>query len=342
MTDRIHLMKIAVVRGAFANPYELQNFEVLGKDFEVTVFASKKNGFWTNQNDGGSRMTVEKLFSPYDYMGRYARGVFNRLFVDSHFLFGLENRINGFDIAHCAETYYYYTQQCLNAKRKGYIKKVVCTVWENIPFNNESIRSRKEFKKRAFAQVDLFLPVTQQAKDALLKEGCPEDKIQVLMPGIDLERFKPKKILDPARMTVLYVGRNVWEKGVSDLSNVKIVSNTPYSQMPKVYQKADIFVLPSRETKTWKEQYGMVLLEAMASGLPIVTTGTGAIREVCGGVAIYSDAENLNVTLEKLIKNKKERAKRGKMSRDRTEKYFDRRKFARSLEKIYESLCRNS
>ncbi len=327
-------MKIAVVRGAFANPYELQNFEVLNKKFDVTVFASKENRFRVKPG-----MTLEKLFSPYDYMGRYARGVFNRLFVDSHHLFGLENSLKGFDIAHTAETYYGYTQQCLNAKRKGYIKKVVCTVWENIAFNNESIRGRKEFKKRAFAEVDLFLPVTQQAKEALIAEGCDSKKIQVLMPGIDLERFKPREIPKQVRddtPTVLYVGRNVPEKGVSDLSGVKIVSNTPYELMPEVYKDASILVLPSRETATWKEQYGMVLLEAMASGLPIVTTGTGAIREVVGDAGIYTDAKNLKNILEKLVTDKPERERRGKMSRSRAEKYFDRNIFTKKLEKIYE------
>lgn len=329
-------MKIGVVRGAFANPYELQNFECLSKDFDVTVFASKENRFWAP-----ARMTIKKLYSPYDYIGknRYTRGIFNRLFVDSHFLFGLEDQLKSFDIAHCAETYYGYTQQCLTAKQKGYIKKVVCTVWENIPFNNEGIRGRKEFKKRAFKEVDLFLAVTNQAKEVLITEGCNSKKIQVLRPGIDLARFTPGP---RTGKTIIYVGRNVPEKGVGDLKNVKIISSTPYALMPEVYRTADIFVLPSKETKTWKEQYGMVLLEAMASGLPIVTTGTGAIREVCGDVAIYSDSANLNATLAKLVKDKHEREKRGKQSRARAEKYFDRRIFARKLEKIYENLCSSS
>ena len=58
-------MKIAVVRGAFANPYELQNFEVLGKDFEVTVFGSKRNRFRVKPG-----MTQVNLFCPYDYIGK--------------------------------------------------------------------------------------------------------------------------------------------------------------------------------------------------------------------------------------------------------------------------------
>ncbi len=334
-------MKVAVVRGAFANPYELQNFEGLGKDFRVTVFGSRKAKIKP------VNLPFAQLFSPYDLFGRnrFARGIANRILVDSHYLLGLENRLRGYDIAHTAETYYRYTQQCLNVKKKGYVKKVVCTVWENIPFNNEGIPGRKAFKKRAFREIDLFLAVTEQAKQALIAEGCNEKKIKVLMPGIDTGRFVPGK---RDGKTVVYVGRNVFEKGIGDLPKsgrdytVKIISSRPYSAMPQVYKKADIFVLPSRETETWKEQYGMVLLEAMAAGLPIVTTGTGAIREVAGDAAIYSNPQDLGKTLTKLVKDKNERAKRGKMSRERAEKLFDRKIFASKLEKIYEDVLRNS
>lgn len=337
-------MKVGIIRGSFVSSAEMQNFEGLTNRNDVTVFRS-----WRTRDrlhrPSGSRMTEVGLFSPYDYVSnnRYVRGVANRLLVDSHYLFGLENRLKGFDIAHCAETYFHYTQQCLNAKKSGFVKAIICTVWENIPFNNEGIIGRTKFKKRAFKEVDLFLAVTKQAREALLMEGCNSNKIQVLMPGINIELFSHSKCKGK---TVLFVGRNVPEKGIADLpkSNknfiVKIVSNTPYGLMPKVYAESDVFVLPSRDTNTWREQYGMVLLEAMASGLPIVTTGTGAIKEVVGNAAIYTSASNLESTLTKLVNNKKEIERRGKMSRERVKKYFDCRNFSNKLEKIYEKVLK--
>ncbi len=338
-------MKIAIVRGAFANPYELQNFEPLAGKHDLTVFTSKKNRFWTP-----ARMTVKRLCSIYDLVGkhRFLRGVANRIFIDSHYLFGLEGKLKGFDIALCAETYYRYTQQCLNAKQKGYVKKVLCTVWENIPFNNEGIWGRKKFKWRAFAEVDLFLAVTQKAQNALVAEGCAPSKIIVQHYGVDLNKFKPQKKASGRgqndELIILFVGRLVPEKGIFELQevcknlnlNLKIVSHASYGQMPQIYQDADIFVLPSKATKTWEEQYGMVLIEAMASGLPIITTNTGSISEVVGDAAILT--KNLPKDLKMLSKNKELREELSKKARLRAEKFFNRDKIALQCEQIFLSL----
>lgn len=60
-----------------------------------------------------------------------------------------------------------------------------------------------------------------------------------------------------------------------------------HSELPKIYSMADVFVLPSKSLrkfglKIWEEQFGMALVEAMASGLPIITTRTGSIPEIVG------------------------------------------------------------
>ena len=134
-------MKIAIVRGKFLNRYEMQFYEPLTKWFDMTAFGSQ-----TSNHDRFS-FPVIKLPSPMDIPdfscgagSRFARpfllSILNRVCIDAHYLVGLENRLKGFDIVHTAETYFHYTQQCLNAKRKGYVKKVIATVLGNIPFNN--------------------------------------------------------------------------------------------------------------------------------------------------------------------------------------------------------------
>ena len=337
------VMKIGIVRGAFGNPYELQNWEPLAGKHEVAVFVSKNNGFRTAARFDARRagMTVERLWSPYDYLNRYSRAVFNRLFVDSHYLFGLEKKLKGFDTAVCAETYYAYTQQCLNAKKKGYVKKVISTVWENIPFNNESIRGRKEFKQRAIKEVDYFIAVTQKAREALIAEGCDPQKITVIPMGVDLERFRPSRgFRTHAGMTkVLMVGRLVKEKGILELAKkiqgveVKIIGGgIPYEKMPEVYREADIFVHPVIGSKTWQEQFGMVLVEAMASGLPIITTDCGSIPEVVGDAGIIS--KDIIKDLKLLVANKNLRLKMGKIARARAEKYFDRNLIAAQYDQL--------
>lgn len=344
------VMKIAIVRGAFGNPYELQNWEPVAKKHEITVFVSRKAKarlprFARNDTIG--------LVSPYDYFGRAGRGIFNRIFVDSHYLCGLEEKLKGFDVAVCAETYYAYTQQCLNAKRKGYIKKVISTVWENIPFNNEGIWGRKEFKQRAIKEVDHFIAVTQKVREVLILEGCDSKKITVIPMGIDINRFKPRDSgrgrndptpsapggLRGASVKVLMVGRLVKEKGILEMAKkiegveVKIIGGgVPYDKMPEVYREADIFVHPAVGSKTWQEQFGMVLVEAMASGLPIITTDCGSIPEVVGDAGIIS--KDIISDLKLLVNNKNLRIKLGKKARQRAEKYFDRNLIAAQYDQL--------
>lgn len=369
----------------------MQNYLPLTQRHELTFFGSRSSATgicqrpdltwhmvspetWSLEKGSGTRegLTLIKLSSPVDLPDfPYKMPVLNRLFTDAHYLFGLEEKLKGYDIAHCAETYYCYTQQCLNAKAKGYVKKVVSTVWENIPFNNEGIRGRKEFKKRALKEIDLFLAVTEKAKEALILEGCDPKKIEVVRMGVDIDKFKINPPIRRAKLKILFVGRLVEEKGILDLKaavkilkqkniefNLTIVGNgplkkqilsklnevdieikqIPYEEMPGVYQAADIFVLPSKPAKHWQEQYGMALIEAMASGLPIITTKSVSIQEVVGKAALLvapGNIKDLAKVIEKLLKDKKERERLGGLGRLRAERYFDAKKTALKIEEIY-------
>ncbi len=114
-----------------------------------------------------------------------------------------------------------------------------------------------------------------------------------------------------------------------------------YEEMPSVYQEGDIFVLPSKTTKTWEEQYGMVLVEAMASGLPIVAYNSGAIAEVLDGVGLLvkeGDVDGLASWLIRLIEDKNLREKLSQMARARAKKEFDSKKTSKKIAKIYQDL----
>ncbi len=393
-------MKILFIRGAFLNRFEGQNYEPLAKDHQIVGIGSltsihKKFDF-----------PVKLFISPYDIQTKLTRGLFNRVLGDSHFLWGFEKFVKQgilqsfnimkckYDIGHIAETHYGYDLQAIRLKQGGFIKKVVSTCWETIPFNNETIKKKKRIKEIIKKNTDLFICPTERAKRSLIMEGVSEEKIVIVRVGVDLNSFK---ILNPKYQIpnksqirnskfktfhILFVGRLVEEKGVMDLygafknvkcqmSNVKVrlklrmvsegnlrkklikniekdglesdvlLENRPYKEMPKVYQKADLLIVPSKSTKTWEEQYGMVLVEAMASGLPIVVYRSGAIPEVLGSSGILvneGDVNGLTKAILTLLDNKDLRIKLGKIGRRRAEKEFDSEKIAKKLGEIYRKL----
>jgi glycosyltransferase involved in cell wall biosynthesis len=65
-------------------------------------------------------------------------------------------------------------------------------------------------------------------------------------------------------------------KTLAQAPNIHWVGFVPPNQLPNYYHAADIFVGPS----LWEEPLGIVFLEAMAAGLPIITTHRGGIPEI--------------------------------------------------------------
>jgi glycosyltransferase involved in cell wall biosynthesis len=148
----------------------------------------------------------------------------NRLVGDYHDLQGLNGALRGFDIVHSAETFYYCTYQTARLRHSNRFKLVV-TVWEDIPFLSETA-ARKAIKTSVFNAADLFLAVSSRAKEAMILEGAPEEKIKVQMPGIDVQRFRPMAKDDQLLrrlncsandLIILFVANLYREKGVFDL-----------------------------------------------------------------------------------------------------------------------------
>ncbi|MBU1327252.1 glycosyltransferase family 4 protein [Patescibacteria group bacterium] len=208
------MKKIAIVRGKFLNAYEMQSFEPLVSRYDITAFGSL-----TCYHDR-YRFPVVKLPSPMDLPDfPFKLPLLNRLCIDAHYLHGLEERLRGFDLVHTAETYYRYTQQALHARKKGYVKKVIATVLENIPFNNEGFWGRKCFKACARNELDHIIALTCLTADALVREGTDPAKITVIGHGIDCKRFFPgtKRSGKGSTITILFSGRLEEYKGVLDV-----------------------------------------------------------------------------------------------------------------------------
>jgi glycosyltransferase involved in cell wall biosynthesis len=71
------------------------------------------------------------------------------------------------------------------------------------------------------------------------------------------------------------------ELGVSE--SVEFRHTVPYDDMPSLYASASALVLASLPARGWEEQFGMVLVEALAARTPVIACSTGAIPEVLDG-----------------------------------------------------------
>jgi glycosyltransferase involved in cell wall biosynthesis len=86
------------------------------------------------------------------------------------------------------------------------------------------------------------------------------------------------------------------------------------------------------------EAFGIVLLEAMACGAPVVTTRTGGIPEVvgdCGLLAPKANAKQLAAAMDRLASDSGLRRKFSRAGRKRAEKHFEWDVIARQVERSY-------
>ena len=103
-----------------------------------------------------------------------------------------------------------------------------------------------------------------------------------------------------------------------------------YAQMPSYLKMADLAVVPS----VWEEPFGLTVVEAMAAGVPLITTRCGGIPEICEGVAEMVERENivehLANAIADLYQNPAKRERMAKVAQERS-RLFDKDTFARNF-----------
>ncbi len=390
--------KIALVRGNGLAKFELQYYEPLIEKFDITAVCSLTNPFDLDN----VKLPIKRLLSVYDFEILFPRflkmrKIYQRIFYYELFLqkiFNLEKFLRDFDIIHSSDVEYYYTYQCAKVKLK-YNKKFVFTQWQNIPFaygfQNYKFVKAKRFKLIKDA-VDIVIAKSERAKLTLIIEGFDENKIVVIKPGIDIERFKPapknEKLMSKFKISesdkvILFSGRLQWQKGIIVLlnafkllmkdkeinrdrvkllivgtgqlyhwlnryvrfleikDNVIFAGGVKYDEMPGYHNLADVFVLPSVPDKRWQEQFGMVLIEAMACGKPVITTLSGSIPEVVGDKAILVqpfDFYELYKALKKVLTDEHLARELGEKSREFVIQNYNAKDVAKKIENVYNSL----
>ncbi len=115
---------------------------------------------------------------------------------------------------------------------------------------------------------------------------------------------------------------------------VQFLGHVSFQRLAAEYRRADVFCLPSRQ-----EGFGIVFLEAMAAGLPIVAARAAAVPEVvadgeCGILVAPGNAPELASALERLLADSVERQRLGEAGRRRVERYDAPKVAAQFLEAI--------
>ena len=112
----------------------------------------------------------------------------------------------------------------------------------------------------------------------------------------------------------------------------------PYSRLPDVHRLADVFVLPSISTRTVQEQFGIALIEAMATAKPVLTTHAGAIDEVIGDAGLVVQANDyyrLAEGLRTLALDADLRARLGQRGFERVQRHFTRELIGEQVASAY-------
>ncbi len=124
---------------------------------------------------------------------------------------------------------------------------------------------------------------------------------------------------------------------------VHLLPRVPSPAMPSVMGALDVLVLPSLTTPRWKEQFGRVLVEAMAAAVAVVGSTSGEIPAVLGDAGVVvpeGDAQALRAALATLADDPARRQALGQQGRARVLAHYTPQAVAADTVAFYHRLCR--
>lgn len=129
------------------------------------------------------------------------------------------------------------------------------------------------------------------------------------------------------------------ELGIAE--RVQFDGSIPSTQMPAYLQQLDVLVLSSRTCPNWKEQFGRVLVEAMACEVAVVGSDSGEIPHVIGEAGLVfpeGDEAALCQQLHQLMMSPERRLELGRSGRQRVLEKFTQTQIAAQTVAIYREL----
>jgi glycosyltransferase involved in cell wall biosynthesis len=246
------------------------------------------------------------------------------------------------------------------------------------PGNSALTRYKHRVNVDIYRAARLILPWSNWTKDSVMRDyGIPEEKIVVLPPGVDTEQWSPPPAeMREARLAatsqvprVLFVGGDFERKGGTLLLDwfldrgqqrceLHIVTRTPpilreptpglhlHTNLEandplliRLYRESHVFVLP-----TLADCFGIASIEAMATGLPVITTNVGGVPDIVddgqqGFLIEPKDGAALAARLESLLDDEPLRRAMGERARARALARFDARQNTERLTGLMKTLA---
>lgn len=360
---RVLMVSKACIVGAYQTKLEeLARFSGM----ELTVVVPP---YWRDQ--AGLLQLEKKHVSGYELMVEPM--AFNGNY-HLHFYPGLGKQIRRVrpDLVHVdEEPYNLATAQALwLARRAG--AKCLFFSWQNIqrryplPF--------RLLERYVLGHADHGIAGSQESASVWRAKGYAGPLAVIPQFGVDPQVFCPQPREVGAHFEVGYVGRLVEEKGVDLLlaalagleggwrasilgrgperealearagrlgiaDSVTFTSHVPSVEMPTHFQNLDVVVLPSRTRANWKEQFGRVLVEAMACGVPVVGSGSGEIPHVIGDAGLIfpeGSVDSLRGRLTELLQSPDLRADLARRGRERVLAHYTQARIASQTYSVYQ------
>jgi glycosyltransferase involved in cell wall biosynthesis len=236
-------------------------------------------------------------------------------------------------------------------------------------------------RRKLAREGDLFLCASTFIRERLLAQGFPESRTHTHYIGVDCQAIRPREELEE-RPVILHVARLVEVKGTQYLlrafatvarrydrvqlliigdgplrrplqalaaslgiqERVQFQGALPHADVLSWMRKAAMLVLPGVRTPTGREEgLGMVLLEAAATGLPIIGSRVGGIPECIvdgktGFLVPERESDVLAQRMGELLEDSAKRFQMGTAGRALVERQFDIERQTEALESFYDSL----
>ena len=190
------LPRVVILRGHQVNPWELRPWEELAGRYDVSYLRSGAGWF----DDSLLRLPAApaKTLRQRLPRGRVGDALVR---VPGERYVGLAEHLRGADIVHAPRAGHLVLRAGGGVAGDGLGFRLALTVWETLPFLErlpQHPHPASSTARPTLAATDLYLATTERARDALVLEGAPADRIRVAPPGVDVDRFATARTAAPA------------------------------------------------------------------------------------------------------------------------------------------------